>query len=137
MRSKITVVATVCILLLVAVGCSKATLNVAVSGDSVVVEYLDDGVRQLITEDDDVKILEDSFSGEYEEVSSFKEDRADYIFYFGNDMDIELNSPEEYVSYMVLDGIAYAIDGEKVYKSSKEVDLSVLDKYRTENPDND
>ena len=121
-----------CVVCVMFTGCSSSTLSVGVGGNSVVVEYFDDGVRQLITDEGDVKTLQDAFSGDYEEVKNFKEDQCEYIFYFGDDLDLELQSPEEYVNYAVIDGAAYVIDGDKVYKSAKEIDLSILDKYREE-----
>ena len=132
MIARMRIIVLLCVLCVIFTGCSSSTLSVGVSGDSVVVEYFDDGVRQLITDGDDVKSLQDVFSGEYEEVKNYKEDQCEYIFYFGNDLDLELQSSEEYVNYAVIDGRAYVIDGDKVYKSAKEIDLSILDKYREE-----
>lgn len=124
-----------CIILFV--GCSDSTLSVGVSGDSVVVEYLDDGVRQLITDEDDVKALQESFSGDYEEDKNFSKDEGEYIVYFGNNLDLELQNPDDYVNYAVFDGKAYAEDGGRIYKSTEEIDLSVLDKYRKKNTELD
>ena len=136
MRRK-TVFALLFIICVLFAGCSGSTLGVGVSGNSVVVEYFDDGVRQLITDEDDVKSLQELFSGDYEEDKNFNKDQGEYIVYFGNDLDLELQSPEEYVNYAVFDGIAYAIDGNKVYKSKGEKDFSVLEKYRKDSIESD
>ena len=129
MRVKITVLL-LCIICVQFAGCSGSTLSVGAAGNSVVVEYIDDGVRQLITDEDDVKVLQDAFSGEYEEVKNFNKNEGEYIVYFGEDLDLELQNYEEYMNFAVFDGKSYAIDGNKVYKSVNEIDLSILDKYR-------
>ena len=136
MRKRI-VATLLCIICVLFVGCSDSTLNIGASGNSVVVEYLDDGVRQLITDEDDVKALQESFSGDYEEDKHFSKYEGEYIFYFGNNLDLELENPEDYVKYSVADGKAYANDGGKIYKSTEEIDLSILDKYRKKNTELD
>ncbi len=136
MRKRI-VATLLCIICVLFVGCSDSTLSVGVSGDSVVVEYVDDGVRELITDEDDVKALQESFSGDYEEEKNFSKDGGEYIVYFGNNLDLELQNPEDYVNYAVFDGKAYANDGGKIYKSTEEIDLSIFDKYRKKNTELD
>lgn len=137
MIARMRIIVLLWVLCVIFTGCSSSTLSVGVSGDSVVVEYFDDGVRQLITDGDDVKSLQDVFSGEYEEVKNFSKDEGEYIVYFGNNLDLELQKSKDYVNYAVFDGKAYAEDGGRIYKSTEEIDLSVLDKYRKKNTELD
>ncbi len=94
-------------------------------------------MRQLITDEDDVRALQESFSGDYEEEKKFKKNQGEYIVYFGDDLNLDLQNAEGYVNFLVIDGIAYAIDGNKVYKSKDEIDLSVLTKYRKDSTESE
>ena len=116
-------------LCIVTAGCSESTMSISLSGDSAVVETTDDGARRLLTDEADVQKLTDAFALDYEEVSSFDEAQADYIIYIGSDLDTKLKDPEKYIPVMVLGNTAYLIQGDTVYKSVDEVDLTVLSEY--------
>lgn len=122
----------ICVLCLFAAGCSSSTLDVVVSGNSAAVMYCEDGVLQLITIEEDVAALADALSTEYEKVGFFEEKKATYIFYFGDDLDLNLDADNPYVKYAIINEKAYVVDDGKSYRSVDSVDLSILDKYHRE-----
>lgn len=118
-----------CILAILIIKNTGAILGVACGGNSVVIENCQTGEKRLITDQDDVNLLHNVFSGDYKQYGLFNENKIEYMVYFGNDLDTKLNSFDGYSCVSIISDKVYRVDDYGKPFVRKDIDVAVIAQY--------